>query len=316
VKALILLTSLLAPLASAQTTNTNCTVLGNNVDCTSTTDNSQQQQQQRQQQQQQQQAQQQAERDKQNYETGKALGNAIGASIARTRARKEAQAQLQAYCAAHQGESWARRDAEGTMLAQGVCPGTLSRQQVIDALNKSFQAQNVVGYVEVNGDTFMMHSERASEMRFHMVLDQQISTLRTIGIKTFVYTNDKDQHFEYDVVAGHAVTPSTPAGSDMSASEKAYCYEVLRKGTVADYLACRDKRPVAPSAATAAAPTATPEVKTVADPRIKSVQTPASVPTQSFDDNMPSAPAPVAPKKLCNNSLMDKEGHEVCLDQH
>jgi len=182
------------------TTSTDCTINGNTANCTSTsTDDSAQRQAQ-------------AERDREAYETGKSMGNAMGGLVGAAVRKHAIAKQYKAYCNQHPGEAWARRDAKGAVLDQGTCPGTLSRQQVIDELNRNFQTQRVVGYTEISGDTFIMHSERASAMRFHMILDKQmLGVFHTIGIKTFVYTNDKDQRYVYDIVAEHEVTPDPAA---------------------------------------------------------------------------------------------------------
>jgi hypothetical protein len=47
-------------------------------------------------------------------------------------------------------------------------------------------------------------------MRFHMILnnkptaDFSMERLRAAGIKTFIYTDDKDQKYVYDVSAGQS----------------------------------------------------------------------------------------------------------------
>jgi hypothetical protein len=263
--------------AQTTTTNTDCTINGSTANCTSTsTDDSAQRQAQ---------AAAQAEKDRQAEELGKSAGNAMGGLVGLAMRKHAIGKQYKAYCNQHPGESWARRDAKGTVLDQGTCPGTLSRQQVIDSMNKSFLAQNVVGYAEVSGDTLIDHSERASEMRFHMLLNQQmLDTMHTINIKTFVYTNDKDQKYMYDVVTGHVVSPSTPAGA------------------------------TSPAAASSAAPLSAPEARPLVD--AESSSTVASTLPPSVPVAVPAAPSSPAAPPPCNNVLRDKSGHEVCLDQH
>src|SRR5271166_1878509 len=268
------------------TTDTNCTLNGNTANCTSTsTDDSAQRQAQ---------AAAQAEKDRQAEELGKSVGNATGGLIGLAMRKHAIAKQYKAYCNEHPGEPWARRDAKGTVLDQGTCPGTLTRQQVIDDLNRNFQTQKVVGYTEVSGDTFIMHSERASAMRFHMVVDRQmLGVFHTIGIKTFVYTNDNDQRYVYDVVAGHEVTPEVPAA--------------------------------APTAAPAVVPTAARATSAEAEPTVNAGSS-GSV-TNAVASTIPQSAPAVAPAALAPATtsakgdtpkpcLTDKSGHTVCLDQH
>jgi hypothetical protein len=260
------------------TTNTDCTINGNTADCTSTsTDDSAQRQAQ---------AAAQAEKDRQAEELGKSVGNATGGLIGLAIRKHAIAKQYRAYCNEHPGEPWARRDAKGTVLDQGTCPGTLTRQQVIDHLNRNFQTQKVVGYTEVSGDTFIMHSERASAMRFHMVVDRQmLGVFHTIGIKTFVYTNDNDQRYVYDVVAGHEVTSAVPAVAPAPTPS----------ATTEDE----------PSVNTGSSDTVTTKAVASAIPQSAPAVAPAVSPT--------TATATADTPKPC---VTDKSGHTVCLDQH
>ena len=107
--------------------------------------------------------------------------------------------------------------------AKGACALILSdwsnqagnRQRLISGINSTFQRGGVVGYAEVSGDKLTVHSERASLMRFRMILASQweISMVRRSGIATFVYTNDADQDFIYDVKSGHILSPTTQQAS-------------------------------------------------------------------------------------------------------
>ena len=64
-----------------------------------------------------------------------------------------------------------------------------------------------MGYAEVSDDTLTIHSERASAMRFRMILaSRELSMIRRAGIATYIYTNDADQSFVYDVKVGQIVT--------------------------------------------------------------------------------------------------------------
>ena len=49
-------------------------------------------------------------------------------------------------------------------------------------------------------------------MRFHMALANQrvLSMMRRAAITVYIYTNDDDQNFAYDVKAGQVVTPAIP----------------------------------------------------------------------------------------------------------
>ncbi len=76
-----MLLSLIGGTAPAQTTNTNCTSSGNQVNCTSTQDNS--------------------------YENGRAVGAGVGALIFGSIAKHK---QVSNYCKFHPGESWHTQD--------------------------------------------------------------------------------------------------------------------------------------------------------------------------------------------------------------
>jgi hypothetical protein len=201
------------------TTNTDCNLNGNTANCTSTStsDAAQIAQQQAQQ----------AERDKQLSEAGQNLGNALGTAINNARIRKG----IRKYCDAHPGENFAWQ-VNGKVVTSGVCPGelplALARQQFIDGQRQAFIKNGVAGYAEFSGDTLIIHSERASAMRFHAnIADvRMLAAIRAVHAKTFVYTNDQGQRFEYDAVAGHDVTSAvatpavTPAAATVSASSE------------------------------------------------------------------------------------------------
>ena len=217
------------------TTDTNCTMNGNTANCTSTsTDDSAaiRAQQERQ-----------AEQDKANEQLGAAVGNAMGRGILAMRDRHK----FNSYCKQHAGEPYTRTWPDGRK-EEGTCPGTLvgigttasntpgnrtsgrglmvgnrrapvpgtlvvTKEKLVESANASFIAQKVVGYAESSEDTFTIHSERASDMRFHMLIanKQGMEHFQMAGIKTLVYTNDADQRFTYDLAAGHVVTPGVPA---------------------------------------------------------------------------------------------------------
>ncbi len=94
-----------------------------------------------------------------------------------------------------------------------------TRSKLVNAINGSFQKRGVLGYAEITGDQLTVHSEHADAMRFHMALadSRHLSYVRRAGILTYVYTNDADKNFVYDVRSGHIVSPSKPAPSQTSA---------------------------------------------------------------------------------------------------
>ncbi len=87
---------------------------------------------------------------------------------------------------------------------------------LLRVINASFAKEGVTGYGEISGDKLIIHSERASAMRFHATLanERLMSMMQEANIATYVYTNDSDQNFVYDVKAGKIVSPadSQPTG--------------------------------------------------------------------------------------------------------
>lgn len=78
------------------------------------------------------------------------------------------------------------------------------RQKLIDAINASFKQEHVAGYAEIVNDCLIVHSERASIIRFHQAIaDKRLADLlKKTGIVTYTLTNDADQRFSYDVKTG------------------------------------------------------------------------------------------------------------------
>lgn len=78
------------------------------------------------------------------------------------------------------------------------------RARVMNSITASFQKEAVAGYGEISGNELIVHSERASAMRFHMIVanPRAMAYLRRAGIQRYVYTNDADQRFEFDVKSG------------------------------------------------------------------------------------------------------------------
>ncbi len=88
------------------------------------------------------------------------------------------------------------------------------REKMIAAENASFKKEGAAGYAEVVGDTYIVHSERATSIRFHANVignKEYVEALQRAGITTLVYTNDADVKFVYDVKANQimqqAATP-------------------------------------------------------------------------------------------------------------
>ena len=255
------------------TTDTNCTLNGNTANCTSTsTDDSAaiRAQQERQ-----------AEQDKANEQLGAAVGNAMGRGILAMRDRHK----FNSYCKQHAGEPYTRTWPDGRK-EEGTCPGTLvvTKEKLVEASNARFIADKVVGYAESSEDTFTIHSERASDMRFHMLIanKQGMEHFRMAGIKTLVYTNDADQRFTYDLAAGHVVTPGVPAVAP--APTPSATTEEEPSGS-SDTVTTKAVASAIPQSAPAVAPAASPTTATA------------------------TADTP----KPC---VTDKSGHTVCLDQH
>ncbi|MGA8431090.1 MAG: hypothetical protein WB729_14805 [Candidatus Sulfotelmatobacter sp.] len=84
---------------------------------------------------------------------------------------------------------------------------TSARDRLVAGINASFQRDGALGYSEMSGDKLTVHSERAGEMRFHMILaSRELSLMQRSGVSTFFYTDDHDQNFAFDVKAGRVVT--------------------------------------------------------------------------------------------------------------
>ena len=80
----------------------------------------------------------------------------------------------------------------------------LTRTKYLNAINAGFRKDGVAGSAEIVGDNLIVHSERANRMRFHMLLANYKSSLlqKRAGIALFIYTNDADQNFAYNVKSG------------------------------------------------------------------------------------------------------------------
>jgi hypothetical protein len=101
------------------------------------------------------------------------------------------------------------RGACALILADSRNPAD-ARQRLVRGINAQFQKGGIMGYAELSGDDLTVHSERASAMRFRMILaSRELSMIRRAGITTFCYTNDADQNLVYDVKSGQMVSPMT-----------------------------------------------------------------------------------------------------------
>ena len=90
------------------------------------------------------------------------------------------------------------------------------RQALIKTIDDTFNKQGIAGYAEISGDKLTVHSERASAVRFNMTLKngQFLPAMKNAGISTFMYTNDAEENFEYNVAEGRVVSSSRAAHGD------------------------------------------------------------------------------------------------------
>jgi hypothetical protein len=136
--------------------------------------------------------------------TGKAVGGLIGLTI-RNHADKK---RLKQYCEAHPGELYEVTLPNGTVSSTGKCDGAMSTARVRELLTQNLCAGAIKAgkacFVTVQGDVMTTHSERASLVRYHMVMSDAklVQSLKQAELKTYIYTNDSDQKFEYDVATG------------------------------------------------------------------------------------------------------------------
>ena len=102
---------------------------------------------------------------------------------------------------------------------------TADRPKMIAAENASFKKEGVAGYAEIVGDTYIVHSERCTAIRFHANMVQNtewVDALKRAGITFFVYTDDADKKFMYDVKAGKEVSvlPPEPSGQAVQGNQQ------------------------------------------------------------------------------------------------
>ena len=88
-------------------------------------------------------------------------------------------------------------DITAAVIAARTAPAPLTRADRTKWLadfNADAQKNGVPLYGEIIADTLTIHSERASDIRWHAMLlnESFMAQLRQMGIATLVYTNDKD----------------------------------------------------------------------------------------------------------------------------
>jgi hypothetical protein len=173
----------------------------------------------------------QAERDRQNAEAWANVGNGISDLMLRHQVKKG----IEKYCAQHQGEPWTWQ-VNGQALS-GTCPGQMpvdvARQRFTKGVQAEFAKGGVAGYAKFDGDVLTIHSERASLMRFHAAINDEnrLARFRTMDVKTYIYTNDADQRFEFDVVHNREVTTDTTAvaGTTQSVTQQKQDQQAIEK---------------------------------------------------------------------------------------
>jgi hypothetical protein len=206
----------------------------------------------------------QAERDRQNAEAWANVGNGISDLILRHQVKKG----IEKYCAQHPGEpsSW---QENGQVVWRGTCPGQMPFDVARQIYKKSVQAavakDGIARYSTFDGDVLTDHSERASLMRFHLLIndEKRLASFRTMHLKTFIYTNDADQRFEFDVVHNREVTTdaTAAAGTPQSVTQQKQDQSAIEKQvhpqTVKDIQAGAAGNPQSVGAPTTATPPAT-----------------------------------------------------------
>jgi len=205
----------------------------------------------------------QAERDRQNAEAWANVGNGISDLILRHQVKKG----VEKYCNQHQGEPWTWQ-VNGQALS-GTCPGQLSsdvaRRFYLQAVKAEFAKVGVAGYAKFDGDVLTIHSERASLMRFHAAINDEnrLARFRTMNVKTYIYTNDADQTFKFDVANNRELTASATAaaGTPQSVTQQKQDQQAIEKQihpqTVKDIQAGAAGNPQSVAAPTTATPAAT-----------------------------------------------------------
>ncbi len=94
----------------------------------------------------------------------------------------------------------------------------VSRQAFVKAFDDGQRKQGVAAYADFAGDVLTVHSERCSALRFHALLvnEELLTNFKQMGFTTFIYTNDADQKFTYNLLTDTEVKAS-PTASGTSA---------------------------------------------------------------------------------------------------
>lgn len=218
-------------------------------------------------------------------------------------------ADTSSYCSGHPGEPWAQRSPAGAVLNRGTCQGEMSlakaRKLLIDNFDDSFKKSNVAGYAEIVGDNIIVHSERASAVRFGMVLHESVNsvrvqTMRQAGLKTWVYTNDADVNLTYDLQSSQIVA----AGATPATSETMQAAAPDEEPTTVSTAPALPIRTSVTPAAIAAPSVAVEEV--LPDKLVPSAPT---APAKQLDSDNPT---PVKKKRVCIATMTFANGDEVC----
>ena len=156
------------------------------------------------------------ERQKENDEAMSNMGNALGVGMANMMQAHHNKKVLKKYCAQHPGEDWKWGDATGTCAGE-MTPET-ARRVLIVKFGQDFHKIGVAGYADIAGDTLTVHSERASAIRFKMVLQEpvtqaRIRVMKQAGITTYIYTNDAAFRQTYDLTSGQIVIGAAAAST-------------------------------------------------------------------------------------------------------
>lgn len=81
----------------------------------------------------------------------------------------------------------------------------LTGQAFIEALNEAFKASGSTSHATLNyfvdGSAVSLHSQKANSEMFQQLIntEKQTDSMRKAGFKYLVYTNDKDQNFQFDL---------------------------------------------------------------------------------------------------------------------
>ena len=92
-----------------------------------------------------------------------------------------------------------------------------SRQKLVNGINTSFENAGVMGHAEISSDKITVHCKGTSAIRFQMIrASRELSMARRAGIITYIFTNDADQNFQYDLQAGRVVPFVAPQAVEAS----------------------------------------------------------------------------------------------------